>query len=81
MKDTQTERILQYMQDYGSITQMDALREFGCMRLASRISDLKRKGYGIEKTQIAGVNRYGETTHYASYSLAQVEEKNGPATI
>ena len=39
---TQCERIINYIEDNGSITQLDALREFGCMRLASRISDLKK---------------------------------------
>lgn len=39
---TQCERILKYIEETGSITQMDALKEFGCMRLASRISDIKK---------------------------------------
>ena len=42
MKVSQCERILDYIEKNGSITQIDALREFGCMRLASRISDIKR---------------------------------------
>jgi len=29
------------------ITPAEALREFGCMRLAARISELKAKGYEI----------------------------------
>ena len=40
---TQCEKILDYMRSNGSITPLDALREFGCMRLASRINDLKRQ--------------------------------------
>ena len=35
---TQNERILEYMRTEGSITQLDALKELGVMRLASRIS-------------------------------------------
>ena len=69
---TQTERILKYMQDYGSITPLDALREFGCMRLAARISDLKKRGYRIDSTMIEDKNRYGETTRYAKYTLREV---------
>lgn len=41
-KLTQCERILQYIEENGSITQLDALREFGCMRLASRMCDIKK---------------------------------------
>ena len=42
---TQTQRIIDYIAEFGSITQLDALRDLGIMRLASRISDLKRQGY------------------------------------
>lgn len=44
-KKTQCERILDYISDFGSITSFEAIRDLGCMRLASRICDLKRQGY------------------------------------
>lgn len=66
---TQIERILRHLNDYGSITQLEAMGEYGIMRLASRVSDLKRLGYGINTVMETGRNRYGETTHYARYSL------------
>lgn len=66
---TQTQRILRYMTDVGSITAMDAIREFSCTRLAARIGDLKRMGYKISKTTERGRNRYGEATSYARYKL------------
>lgn len=34
---TQCERILEYMETVGPITQLDAAREFGCYRLGARI--------------------------------------------
>lgn len=64
---TQCEKILQYIEEYGSITPLDALREFGCMRLASRISDLKRAGYDIKREFELSRNRYGEKIRYARY--------------
>lgn len=66
---TQTTRILNYMETEGSITQLDALKEFGCMRLASRISELRRAGVPIKRTMEASKNRYGEKVYYARYSL------------
>lgn len=66
---SQCEKILKYMSDYGSITQLDALKEFGCMRLASRINDLKNKGYNIQKSMVISKNRYGETVSYAKYFI------------
>ena len=61
--------ILMYLHDQGSITPMDALREFGCMRLAARISDLKERGYQIESVMECNRNRYGEKIRYTRYFL------------
>ncbi len=68
-KATQAERILEYIEEFGSITQMDALRDLGVMRLASRISDLKKQGVPIKSDVEAVKNRYGETCHIKRYSL------------
>ena len=68
-KATQAERILSYIEEFGSITQMDALRDLGCMRLASRISDLKKKGYAIDSETEPVKNRYGEVSYIKRYSL------------
>ena len=68
-KIKQTELILLYMQQYGSITQLDALRDIGCMRLASRIADLKRQGYPIESRTEAVFTRDRGKTYIKRYSL------------
>lgn len=68
-RQTQKEMILQYMKDNGSITPVDALREFGCMRLAPRISDLKDDGVEIETVPEFSKNRYGVKVRYARYVL------------
>ena len=47
MKLTQNQMILMHLQDYGSITSIEAMQQYGIMRLASRINDLKREGYNI----------------------------------
>ena len=66
---TQCQEILNYMEREGSITPLDALREFGCMRLASRITDLKRQGYPIARKMETSKNRAGKSVRYARYSL------------
>lgn len=66
---TQKEKILQYIEETGSITPLDALREFGCMRLASRVSELKRDGYPIKATMETSKNRNGEPVRYARYEM------------
>ena len=46
---TQKDRIYRHLMDYGTINPMEALDEYGIMRLASRISDLKKDGIPIKK--------------------------------
>ena len=66
---TQNERILSYIEEHGSITQLEALNDLGVMRLASRISDLKRKGYNIKSENVTVNNRYCEKCSIKRYSL------------
>lgn len=66
---TQCERILMYMDDFGSITSWEAMKELGIMRLASRICDLRKDGYPIKAETIEGRNKYGDKVHYSRYSL------------
>lgn len=70
---TQAERVLRHMEECGSITPMEAMEEYGIMRLASRISDLKRLGYPIQSQLVRGKNRLGEETQYSRYRLKEVE--------
>ena len=68
-KISQNQRILDYIDEFGSITQLDAMKDLGVMRLASRISDLKRLGYPITSTTDTVENRYGEKCRVKRYSL------------
>lgn len=45
---SQEKQILGYLQSRGSITAIEALKEFGCFRLAARIADLRAKKHNIE---------------------------------
>lgn len=68
-KPKQCERILGYLRQFGSITQLEAMRDLGVMRLASRISELQKNGYDFEKQHIKVKNRYGDTTSIVRYRL------------
>ena len=71
MKSTQCDKVLAYMTQFGSITQLEALADLGCMRLASRISDLRQQGYAIGRRMKHGKNRYGESVSFAEYYLIE----------
>lgn len=66
-KAKQTDRVLAYIREFGSITQLEALRDLGVFRLASRISDLKKQGYVITGKMEAVKNRYGEDCYIKRY--------------
>lgn len=68
-KPTQEQRILDYIDEFGSITQLEALKDLGVMRLASRISSLRSQGHPITSEIIAVKNRFGENCHIKKYSL------------
>ena len=66
---TQLERLLKWLQDFGSITPAEAYEELGIMRLAARIKDLRDAGYPIIVVMESKKNRYGVTVSYARYSM------------
>lgn len=70
-KPTQCDRIMQYMHQYGSITALDAMREFGCMRLAARINDLRKRDIKIRSVPQVSINRYGDKVSISRYYVEQ----------
>lgn len=70
-KATQAERIVDYMERFGSITQLEAIQDLGVMRLASRISDLKKLGVPIKSETVAVKNRFEEDCYIKRYSLVK----------
>ncbi|WP_434779246.1 helix-turn-helix domain-containing protein [Neisseria sp. Ec49-e6-T10] len=69
MKPSQNNMILNHLQNKGSITQEQAKKLYGVARLASRVNDLKKRGYNIVSVMIEVKNRYGDRVKVAQYSL------------
>lgn len=61
---TQTEMILAALRRGERLTPLDALRRFGCFRLAARIDDLRRAGH-----EIVTETRETDGKRYAVYHL------------
>ena len=72
---TQCEQVIRHMEDCGSISSLEAMQEYGIMRLASRINDLRKAGYPIRREMVTRMNRYGETVTFARYSIAGGAER------
>ena len=63
----QYERIEKYLDDFGSISPMEAFRDLGITKLATRISEMSRRGYQFIKTRESRKNRYGESVSFMRY--------------
>lgn len=68
-KPSQSQRVLEYMATFGGITQYEALRDLGVMRLASRISELRKKGHKITSDWVNVENRFGEVCKVKRYKM------------
>lgn len=68
---TQGEMILRHMRDNGSISSAEAFTEYGIMRLAARIYDLRRQGYCIKGQQEERTNRFGKKIWFDRYTLIE----------
>lgn len=69
-KMSNKERVLKYMEEFGSITSLDAFRDLGNTRLSASIWDLiHRDGYEIKSVTEKSKNRWQEETHYSRYYL------------
>ena len=66
MKITQCEMIEDYLDTYGEITPLEAMRDLGIYRLASRICQMKKSGLKIKSEMVSVETRNGGRTHIAT---------------
>lgn len=65
----QREIIMEHLKKFGSITPIEALYEYGIMRLASRICELRKMGANIQDETFYYTNRVGQQKHFSKYFL------------
>ena len=70
-KLTQCDKVLRHLRDHGYITSLEAINEYGILRLSARIADLKKQGIPIASMWTTGKNRYGEPIKYSVYTLME----------
>ena len=70
---TQKEKVLRHLEAFGTITPMEGIQDYGIMRLASRVSELRKEGYVIITDMVYGLNRFQEKTRYAKYRLEEFD--------
>ena len=68
--ESQTKKILAYMQAGNKITPLDALFKFNCFRLGARIKDIEGIiGYPPKRRMITVINAVGEKCEVMQYWL------------
>lgn len=75
-KTPQRQLVVDYMNKYGSITPLQAMRDLGIYRLASRIADLRKRDYIIIDEWVEVETKYGGTTRVKRYRLACEDDFN-----
>lgn len=68
-RQTQNQEILAALESGRELTQLDALRDYGVMRLASRVSDLRAQGHPIAKRMKRVTARNGRRCSVAAYRI------------
>ena len=68
---TQHELILKHLDEFGSISPIEAFTEYGITKLATRISELSRQGVNFTRLMMTSKNRYGEPVRYMRYWRAK----------
>jgi hypothetical protein len=69
MKLNQKEKVIRHLNEYGTITPLDAFSYYGMMRLAAVIFNLKEDGYSFSSETVSSLNRFGEKVSYSKYQL------------
>ena len=71
-KKNKTSEVLNYLETYGSIDSLTAIREFGATRLSAIIYNLRYKyNMNIRTEKVEFTDRYGTPSDYAKYILVR----------
>ena len=71
----QTTEVQYHLQQEGSITSWEAIKEYGITRLSAIIFNLRAKGLVIKSEPIKSKNRFGRTILSARYVLKGSDTK------
>lgn len=75
-RPTQVQRIKKYIEDFGSITTLEAFTELGIVRLGARISEMRKDGLNITDKQECVKNRYEEKCYIKRYFIEKTLDKH-----
>ena len=65
----QKEAVLYHLQQFQTITSLEAISEYGATRLSDIIFRLRKEGYNIESLPFIKRNRFGNSVTLSKYYL------------
>lgn len=68
-KTSKHQKVLEHLQNYGSITSLEAIELYGATRLSAIIFNLRKQGFNIETIDLPFTDRFGIKSHYGKYML------------
>lgn len=68
-KQTQCQWILTHFENGGSLTHLEAEKLYSVLRLAARVSDLRRRGHNIKGDMVTVKNKYGQNCRVKRYYM------------
>ena len=72
---TKTKAVMIHLQERGSITSWEAIKEYGATRLSAIIYNLRHKyDMNIENEMIEFTDRFGNKAMYAKYVLKEKQD-------
>lgn len=69
-KTTQKDRVLDYINQFGSISSFQAYADLGVTQLGARIFELKEAGYEFAHDWETRTNRFGDEVKFKRYRFA-----------
>lgn len=77
--ETQIKEVEAHLEEFGSITSLDAIKEYGITRLSHVIYMLRKDGKSITTENVTKTNRRGHLVTFAKYILneGRVQENEG----
>lgn len=70
-KMNKTQKVLEHLQQKGTITSLEAIEQYGATRLSAIIFNLRKRGYNIQTVDVPFVDKFGTSSVYGKYILSK----------
>ena len=69
----QRQQIIRYIEEFGSISDYEAVVELGILQFGARLKELREQGYNFSSEWVNKKNRYGKPVRFKRYRLEKID--------